>query len=84
MKSETQAMITSELCRRALFIAGRRGAGVRTMGLLKQELAKIASFAEPQPAATFLIVDEVGPPYSPPRPQLRFAKLSCLRRQPTR
>ena len=75
-----------ELRRRAWFTAGRRGGTMRAMALLAREMAQIDLLAETQARRPpFLVIDEVGPPYSPaPGPTPRFAQLSCLRAQRSR
>lgn len=74
-----------ELRRRAWFTAGRRMGTLRAMALLARELATAETPAAHPAAPPFLVIDEIGPPYSAaPAPTPRFAQLSCLRRQLSR
>jgi hypothetical protein len=77
-----------ELRRRACFTAGRRMGTVRAMALLTKEMEQIDLLAETparRPDPPFLVIDEIGPPQSSaPGPTVRFAQLSCLRRQQSR
>jgi hypothetical protein len=85
--------VEHQLRRKAFFIAGRRGWGVRAMALLRQDLDRVDNLEEmrlaeilsPRPLPSFLVIDEVNPPHSSdPGPTPRFGQLSCLRGQRSR
>jgi hypothetical protein len=85
--------LENQLRRRAFLTAGRRMGTVRAMALLRQDLERVdnleemrrAEIVSPLSLPPLLVIDEVGPPQSlAPGPTLRFAQLSCLRRQRSR